>query len=199
MLRVKGKSMIEAGIYDRDLILVRQQNDAINGDDGINVHAQWKWISARPRHRFRVQRVDSPFPALRPSYIPIFVFALRINRSYIEDTFPIPIEYIHNDTVFMLRVKGKIRRTGLILLSFLLYHKKMRNSNLCSQFQKEKSYRKYVCLSVRGKIRNHDKEKRNHQRKHCQKRQQTINPISQHQCGQKGNPTQYAEKLRERP
>lgn len=32
MLRVKGKSMIEAGIFDRDLILVRQQNDAINGD-----------------------------------------------------------------------------------------------------------------------------------------------------------------------
>lgn len=32
MLRVKGESMIEAGIYDRDLILVRQQSFAENGD-----------------------------------------------------------------------------------------------------------------------------------------------------------------------
>lgn len=32
MLRVRGESMIEVGIYDKDLILVRQQNDAKNGD-----------------------------------------------------------------------------------------------------------------------------------------------------------------------
>jgi repressor LexA len=32
MLRVKGDSMIEAGIFDKDLILVRQQSDAKNGD-----------------------------------------------------------------------------------------------------------------------------------------------------------------------
>lgn len=32
MLRVKGESMIEAGIFDRDLILVKQQNSAQNGD-----------------------------------------------------------------------------------------------------------------------------------------------------------------------
>lgn len=32
MLHVEGHSMIEAGIYDRDLILVRKQNTAINGD-----------------------------------------------------------------------------------------------------------------------------------------------------------------------
>ncbi|MFV0315325.1 MAG: transcriptional repressor LexA [Anaerotignum sp.] len=32
MLRVKGESMIEAGIFDRDLILVREQNTAHNGD-----------------------------------------------------------------------------------------------------------------------------------------------------------------------
>lgn len=32
MLRVKGESMIEAGIFDRDLILVRQQSFAHNGD-----------------------------------------------------------------------------------------------------------------------------------------------------------------------
>ena len=32
MLRVKGDSMIEAGIFNKDLILVRQQSDAQNGD-----------------------------------------------------------------------------------------------------------------------------------------------------------------------
>ncbi|MEY8319867.1 transcriptional repressor LexA [Lachnospiraceae bacterium 46-61] len=32
MLRVKGESMIEAGIFDRDFILVRQQSSADNGD-----------------------------------------------------------------------------------------------------------------------------------------------------------------------
>ena len=32
MLRVQGESMIEAGIYNNDYVLVKQQNDAINGD-----------------------------------------------------------------------------------------------------------------------------------------------------------------------
>ncbi len=32
MLRVQGESMIEAGILDKDLVLVRQQSTAINGD-----------------------------------------------------------------------------------------------------------------------------------------------------------------------
>lgn len=32
MLHVRGDSMIEAGIFDKDLILVRQQNNADNGD-----------------------------------------------------------------------------------------------------------------------------------------------------------------------
>lgn len=32
MLRVQGDSMVEAGILDKDLVLVRQQSTAINGD-----------------------------------------------------------------------------------------------------------------------------------------------------------------------
>jgi repressor LexA len=32
MLRVRGDSMIEAGIYDGDYVVVRQQPDADNGD-----------------------------------------------------------------------------------------------------------------------------------------------------------------------
>ncbi len=32
MLKIRGESMINAGIYDKDLVLVRQQNTAENGD-----------------------------------------------------------------------------------------------------------------------------------------------------------------------
>lgn len=32
MLKIKGDSMIEAGIFDRDYVIVRQQSDAINGE-----------------------------------------------------------------------------------------------------------------------------------------------------------------------
>lgn len=32
MLRVKGDSMIDAGILDRDYVLVKQQSEAINGE-----------------------------------------------------------------------------------------------------------------------------------------------------------------------
>ncbi len=32
MLKVQGESMIEAGIYNDDYVIVKQQNDAINGD-----------------------------------------------------------------------------------------------------------------------------------------------------------------------
>ncbi|MBM7560651.1 transcriptional repressor LexA [Fusibacter tunisiensis] len=32
MLKIKGESMVEAGIFDRDLVLVRQQNQANSGD-----------------------------------------------------------------------------------------------------------------------------------------------------------------------
>ncbi len=33
MLRVQGDSMVEAGIYNDDYVLVKQQNNAINGGD----------------------------------------------------------------------------------------------------------------------------------------------------------------------
>ena len=49
MLRVKGESMIDAGIFDKDLILVRSQESASNGDivvamidDGVTVKTFYK-------------------------------------------------------------------------------------------------------------------------------------------------------------
>lgn len=35
MLKIKGESMIEAGIFDKDLVLVRQQNTATSGDVAV--------------------------------------------------------------------------------------------------------------------------------------------------------------------
>jgi repressor LexA len=67
MLKVKGDSMIEAGIFDRDLVLVRQQQDAVNGDivvamidDSATVKTYYK-----EKNRFRLQPENS---ALEPIY-----------------------------------------------------------------------------------------------------------------------------------
>ncbi len=38
MLRVRGESMIEAGIFDGDYVVVRQQPDAENGDIVVAGH-----------------------------------------------------------------------------------------------------------------------------------------------------------------
>ena len=61
MLRVKGKSMIEAGIYDRDLILVRQQNDAINGDIVVALIEDYATVKTfyRERDFIRLQPENS--------------------------------------------------------------------------------------------------------------------------------------------
>ena len=42
MLHVKGESMINAGIFDGDVILVKQQNTARNGDDSATVKTFYK-------------------------------------------------------------------------------------------------------------------------------------------------------------
>ncbi len=62
MLRVKGESMIEAGILDGDFILIRQQNTAINGDiivallgDEATVKTFYKekdYVRLQPENRF---------------------------------------------------------------------------------------------------------------------------------------------------
>ena len=67
MLKIKGDSMIEAGIFDKDLVLVRQQKDASNGDivvamidDSATVKTFYK-----EKTRFRLQPENS---SLEPIY-----------------------------------------------------------------------------------------------------------------------------------
>ncbi|GAU79010.1 transcriptional repressor LexA [Fusibacter sp. 3D3] len=73
MLKIKGDSMIEAGIHDRDLVLVKQQNVANNGeivvamiDDSATVKTFYKEPS-----RIRLQPENS-------SMLPIYVDDVQI-------------------------------------------------------------------------------------------------------------------------
>lgn len=68
MLKVKGESMIEAGILDRDFVLVKQQSDATNGqivvamvDDSATVKRFFK-----EEKRFRLQPENQ---SMQPLYV----------------------------------------------------------------------------------------------------------------------------------
>lgn len=65
MLRVKGKSMIEAGIFDRDLILVRQQNDADNGDIVVALIEDYATVKTFYREKDFI-RLQPENPAMSP-------------------------------------------------------------------------------------------------------------------------------------
>ena len=68
VLRVKGTSMIQAGIFDGDYVVVREQPDALNGqivvaiiDDGATVKTFY-----RERDRIRLQPEN---PTMAPIYV----------------------------------------------------------------------------------------------------------------------------------
>lgn len=73
MLKVKGDSMIEAGIFDKDLVLVRQQPDAINGDivvalidDSATVKTFYK-----EKNRFRLQPENAQLEPIYTDHVDI--------------------------------------------------------------------------------------------------------------------------------
>ena len=68
MLRIKGDSMVEAGILDRDFVLVKQQSDAVNGqivvamlDDSATVKRFFK-----EEKRYRLQPENQ---TMNPIYV----------------------------------------------------------------------------------------------------------------------------------
>lgn len=70
MLQIRGESMIEAGIYDGDYVIVQQQATAENGDIVIAMTAEneatCKKFYAEPAHnRFRLQPCN---PTMAPLY-----------------------------------------------------------------------------------------------------------------------------------
>lgn len=68
MLRVKGDSMIEVGIFNKDLILVRQQSTANNGDIVVALLDDSATVKTffKERDRIRLQPAN-------PAFEPIFV------------------------------------------------------------------------------------------------------------------------------
>ncbi len=67
MLRVKGDSMIEAGIFDRDFVLVRQQADARNGDYVVAMLDDSATVKTYYRENDRI-RLQPENPNLSPIY-----------------------------------------------------------------------------------------------------------------------------------
>ena len=67
MLRVKGDSMIEAGIFDRDFVLVRQQPDARNGDYVVAMLDDSATVKTYYREDNRI-RLQPENPNLSPIY-----------------------------------------------------------------------------------------------------------------------------------
>lgn len=73
MLKIHGESMIEAGIFDGDLVLVRKSNDAKNGDIVVALIGDESTVKRyyREGSRFRLQPEN-------PSMAPIYVDELSI-------------------------------------------------------------------------------------------------------------------------
>ncbi len=67
MLRVKGDSMIDAGIFDRDYVLVRQQPDARNGDYVVAMLDDSATVKTYYREDNRI-RLQPENPSLSPIY-----------------------------------------------------------------------------------------------------------------------------------
>lgn len=65
MLRVRGESMIGAGIYDKDLIMVRQQNDAKNGDIVVALIEEYATVKRFFREEEYI-RLQPENPAMSP-------------------------------------------------------------------------------------------------------------------------------------
>ncbi len=68
MLRVKGESMIEAGIFDKDLILVNQQSVANNGDIVVALIEDYATVKTFYRENGHV-RLQPENAAMSPIFI----------------------------------------------------------------------------------------------------------------------------------
>ena len=73
MLRVKGESMIEAGIYDKDLVIIKQQETAENGDIVLALVEDSATIK-----RFFKEKGHIRLQAENPFFEPIIVKELTI-------------------------------------------------------------------------------------------------------------------------
>ncbi len=89
LLRVKGDSMIEAGILDGDVVVVRSQDDARNGDvvvalageDETADEATVKTFHRERDGRIRLQPENSALEALYPEHVKVLGKVTGVFRS----------------------------------------------------------------------------------------------------------------------
>ncbi len=89
LLRVKGDSMIEAGILDGDVVVVRRQDDAregdvvvaLVGDDEAADEATVKTFHRDPGGRIRLQPENSALEPLYPEHVQILGKVTGVFRS----------------------------------------------------------------------------------------------------------------------
>ena len=84
MLRVRGDSMVDCGIFNGDLVIVRQQNTATNGDivvalidDSATVKTYYK-----ERGRFRLQPENSEYAPIIVDEVTILGIVMGLFRKY---------------------------------------------------------------------------------------------------------------------
>jgi repressor LexA len=89
ILRVTGDSMVEAGILDGDLVVVRRQEDArdgeivvaLVGEDGTADEATVKTFHRDPGNRIRLQPENSALEPLYPEHVQILGKVTGVLRS----------------------------------------------------------------------------------------------------------------------
>lgn len=89
LLRVKGDSMVEAGILEGDLVVVRKQDDArtgdvvvaLVGDDESSDEATVKTFHREPDGRIRLQPENSALEPLYPDHVQILGKVTGVIRS----------------------------------------------------------------------------------------------------------------------
>ena len=98
---------------------VREICDAVGLKSTSTVHGHLSRLEKKglirrdPTKPRAIEILDSDFDAPQREFVNVPIVGnitagtpiLAVEN--IEDTFPIPVDYIHNDTVFMLRVKGE--------------------------------------------------------------------------------------------
>jgi len=90
LLRVKGESMIEAGILDGDIVVVRKQDDArtgeivvaLVGDDEAADEATVKTFHRESDGRIRLQPENSSLEPLYPEHVEILGKVTGVFRSF---------------------------------------------------------------------------------------------------------------------
>lgn len=85
MLRIQGESMIEAGILDNDLILVRQQNSANNGDIVVALMEDSATVKRfyREKHSIRLQPENSNMAPIYSQNVTVLGKVIGVYRTLV--------------------------------------------------------------------------------------------------------------------